>query len=83
MTTMEAQTKQILRYMEDGNSITDAIARDLFSCSRLSGRIYDLRHDGVPILDDFEYKLDERGKVVKKWKKYWIAADPQAQSASL
>ena len=83
MTATEAQAKQILHYMESGNSITDAIARDLFSCSRLGARIWDLRHNGVPVQDEFEYKLDDNGKVVKKWKKYWIAADPQAQSASL
>lgn len=81
MTEREAQTKQILRFMEDGHSITDAIARDLFNCSRLGARIWDLKHDGVPVQDEYEYKLDDNGKVVKKWKKYWIAA-AQAPSAS-
>ena len=72
-TTKEAQKLLILRHMEAGNIITDAVARDLFGCSRAAARISDLRHDGVPIQDAYEYKYDENGKVVKKWKKYWIA----------
>lgn len=81
MTTTEAQKIQILQYMLNGNSITDATARDLFNCSRLGARIWDLKHDGIPVQDEYEYKLDDNGKVVKKWKKYWIAA-AQAPSAS-
>lgn len=83
MTEREAQTRKILRYMEAGNAITQRIASQEFDCERLGARIYDLRHDGVPVQDEWEYKLDNKGKVVKKWKKYWIAADLQAQSASL
>lgn len=74
MTEREAQKRQILRFMQDGNPITDAIARELFNCSRVGARIWDLKHDGVPVKDCFEYKYDQNGKVVKKWKKYWIAA---------
>ena len=72
-TTKEAQKRMILRHMEAGNSVTDATARELFDCSRVGARIWDLRHDGVPIQSEYEYKYDEDGKVVKKWKKYWIA----------
>lgn len=72
MTEREAQTRKIQKYMEAGNSITDAIARDLFDCSRVGARIYDLRDAGVPVLDEWQYKLDDNGKVVKKWKKYFI-----------
>ena len=73
MTEREAQKRQILRYMQAGNSITDATARELFNCSRVGARIWDLKQDGVPVQDCFEYKLDQKGKVLKKWKKYWIA----------
>lgn len=73
MTEREAQTRKILRYMEAGNAITQRIASREFDCSRLGARIYDLRHAGVPVLDEWEYKLDKNGKVVKKWKRYWIA----------
>lgn len=73
MTAREAQKKQILNWMLSGYVITQMIATERFDCTRLGARIYDLRHDGVPVQDEWEYKLDNKGKVVKKWKKYWIA----------
>ncbi len=82
MNGKEIQKAKILRFMEAGNSITDAIARDLFECSRLGARIWDLRHDGVPVQDEFEYKFDNNGKVVKKWKKYWIARSATQRASS-
>lgn len=72
MIAREAQTQQILRFMEAGNEITQRIASREFDCDRLGARIWDLKQSGVPVEDAFEYKLDESGKVVKKWKKYWI-----------
>lgn len=72
MTEQETQTRQILQFMQEGNTITDAIARERFDCSRLGARIWDLRYMGIPIGDEWEYKLNKNGKVVKKWKKYFI-----------
>jgi hypothetical protein len=69
----EAQNKQILRHMEAGNSITGLEAITLFHCMRLPARVGDLRRSGVPVLDDWEYEINENGKVVKKWKKYFLA----------
>lgn len=82
MTATEAQKVQILHFMEAGNEITQRIASREFDCDRLGARIWDLKHDGVPVEDAFEYKLDENGKVIKKWKKYWIAksATPKVSS---
>lgn len=73
MTAREAQKKQILNWMLSGYVITQMIATERFDCTRLGARIYDLRQDGVPVQDGWEYKLDKDGKVVKKWKRYWIA----------
>lgn len=70
---IEAQTRAIQRYMEAGNKITQRIASREFDCDRLGARIWDLRNAGVPVLDEWEYHRDEKGRVVKKWKKYWIA----------
>lgn len=81
MTEREAQTRSILRYLEEGNSITDIKARDLFGCCRLGARIYDLRRMGVPIVDEWEYKRDQSGKVVKKWKRYGIDRIARAEAA--
>lgn len=73
MTEREAQTRKILNYMLAGNSTTSYDAVGRFECMRLPARIKDLRDAGVPVKDDWEYELDKNGKVVKKWKKYWIA----------
>lgn len=73
MTEREAQTSQLLRYMENGGVVTQRIASQLFDCDRLPSRVYDLRQSGVPVLDEWDYKYNTKGKVVKKWKKYWIA----------
>lgn len=72
MTETENQKRRIYDYMLDGNAITQRLASELFDCDRLGARIWDLKHDGVPVQSEFEYRLDEKGKVVKKWKKYWI-----------
>lgn len=73
MTEREAQKKQILNWMLSGYVITQRIATDQFDCTRLGARIYDLRQDGVTIQDGWEYKRDKDGRVIKKWKRYWIA----------
>ena len=73
MSERETQNRQILRHMSAGHKVTDATARELFQCSRISARVWDLRHIGIPVVDGWEYKYDSDGKVVKKWKAYWIA----------
>lgn len=72
MTERDNQCRQILRYMENVGPITQRIASRELDCERLGARIWDLKHDGVPVIDEWEYKLDSDGKVVKKWKKYMI-----------
>lgn len=41
--------QKVKQYMEEHGSITTAEAFTHLGCSRLSGRIYDLKADGVPI----------------------------------
>lgn len=72
MTATENQKHRIYEFMAAGNEITQRIASRLFDCDRLGARIWELKRDGVPVQSEFEYKLDENGKVVKKWKKYRI-----------
>lgn len=72
MTATENQKRRIYDFMAAGNEITQRVASKEFDCDRLGARIWELKQDGVPVLSEFEYKLDENGKVVKKWKKYWI-----------
>lgn len=73
MTTTESQTRQIQAYMEAGHRVTGLEALTLCGCMRLPARVADLRRAGVPVLDEWQYELDRNGKVVRKWKRYWIA----------
>lgn len=80
---IEAQKRQIYAFMAEGHAITQRIASRRFNCDRLGARIWELRHeDGVPVQSAFEYKLDENGKVVKKWKKYWIGGHANSKRTS-
>lgn len=72
MTEQESQRLQIFNYMVAGNTITDAIAREMFGCSRLAARIAEIEALGFLVEREWEYKYKD-GKVVKKWKRYWIA----------
>jgi hypothetical protein len=46
---MQSQCKQILAYLKKGRVVTPESAYRLFSCLRLSGRIYELRQRGYRI----------------------------------
>ena len=46
MPNQTTQSKQILDYMQRGNSITPLEALNLFGCMRLGARIYDLSQAG-------------------------------------
>lgn len=70
--TKEKQTALIIEYIEEHGSITDIQATEL-GIRRLAARIWDIRHlMGIPVKDAWEYKYDDRGKIIKKWKVYWI-----------
>lgn len=47
--TMEAQNKEIKKYLMTGKKLTALDALYHFSCFRLSARIYDLRSEGMAI----------------------------------
>ena len=46
------QTDMILNYLQKHRGITQAQAIEKFGCYRLSGRIYDLRAEGYPIITE-------------------------------
>lgn len=43
-----AQRAQVLDYLKRNGKITSMEAIELFGCTRLSGRIHDLRTEGIP-----------------------------------
>jgi hypothetical protein len=46
---MEAQRKQIREHLQKGKSLTAIEALHYFNCFRLSGRIHELRKEGMKI----------------------------------
>lgn len=68
--TNESQNKQILNDLLTGYRITQLEAIKRYGCSRLSGRIYDLRSDGFPIVDQWKEVKTRFG--TKRVKEYFI-----------
>jgi hypothetical protein len=62
---MESQNQAILSHLKTGKSITQLEALDMFGCMRLSGRIFDLKNNGWPIVCE-KIRLDS-GKFVGKY----------------
>lgn len=47
-----SQSKKIIEYLKQGNSITQMEAASQFQCWRLGARIYDLRSQGYDIITE-------------------------------
>lgn len=45
----ESQTKQIVRFLAQGGKLTSYQAFELFGCTRLAARIYDIKQAGLII----------------------------------
>ena len=60
-----SQNKQILKYLQDGNSITPIEALNKFDCLRLAARISDLRDKGFNI-----DTIEEIGTNGKRYARY-------------
>lgn len=66
------QEELILVYMKDHGGITSAEAFLHCGCLRLPARVADLKDKGYDIKDIWCYKTDSNGKIVKKWKKFYL-----------
>lgn len=78
----ESQKKQIRKYLEEGETITQVEALKLFRCFRLASRMNDLKRDDVPF--DSVRIQTPTGKYVKAYfipeafaKRHGIEADEQ------
>lgn len=59
-----SQTNRIKEHLLAGNKITALDALHLYGCLRLSGRIHDLRSQGLPIKTDM---VEINGKRIAKY----------------
>ena len=69
-----SQNKAILRELKrNPMGMTGMDMINMFGAMSYTRRIRDLREAGEPIDSQWIYKLDEKGKVVKRWKRYyWV-----------
>lgn len=68
-----SQNKAILEYLKRHPlGMTGLEMFQLYGALSYTRRITDLRQAGNQIDSMWEYKLDEKGKVVKKWKRYYF-----------
>lgn len=65
------QNEHILAWLESGRSISPREADDMFGCTRLGARIYDLKQRGYPIISE---RVDGVNKFGDKchWARYRI-----------
>ena len=61
----DSQSKQILEYMQNHGSITSLEAIQHIGCTRLSGRIFDLRRQGHVISSDMEPRPTRTGETTR------------------
>lgn len=71
--TMTRQNKAVLEYLQKYGTITNAEAFEHLKITRLSARIYDLRHMGYEIPDQMRTRRAETGEIIR-WKEYRLAA---------
>ena len=67
MKDKDSQCKTILKYLQDGNSITQIEASDKFRITRLAARISDLKKRGYDIVSE------EVGKGFGRYVRYHLA----------
>ena len=69
-----SQVEMILKYMQDNGSITTFESYEELGCTRLSGRIFDLKKLGYTIDEETMTKLNRYGKKIS-FKKYMLRSE--------
>lgn len=62
---MDSQSDQILAHLQSGQTITSLEAIELYGCTRLGGRIYDLHEAGHKIISEMIPVTNRAGKTVR------------------
>lgn len=78
MNEREFQKAAILRWISENGEIDALTALRELGIMRLASRIAELKKDGFPVVDRWDYKYDEQGRVVKKWNVYAIRKEAAA-----
>ena len=73
MSAKESQNRMVLEHLKKFGGITSMEAIELYGITRLSGRIYDLRHLGYVIKGTTMQCVNRFGKVVR-FRRYELVA---------
>lgn len=60
-----SQEKEVLKYLQDGNSITSMKAIELFGATRLSAIIFNLKEKGYDIDTEMQIKTNRYGHITQ------------------
>jgi len=78
MSERNSQRKRILHYLQTGKVLTGIYATNVMHIMDYRKRISELRQEGYRIDDMWYYKYGkkgkDKGKLLWKCKKYWLAA---------
>lgn len=64
-----SQADDILDFIDQHGSITDAQAAEYFNCYRLGARIYDLRKRGEPIITENVPSKHKNGRTYARYRR--------------
>lgn len=78
---MQSQCNKIVSYIQQNGSITSMEAFDKIGCTRLSGRINDLRRRGYDIETVSEKAMNRDGRIIT-YGRYFIRQSPETGNAS-
>ena len=67
-----SQTSEVLRYLQEGHTITSMEAIQMFGATRLSAIIYNLRHDGYDIIAETQTCKNRYGHITR-YATYYLA----------
>lgn len=69
-----SQCGRLLKKLQRKRGITSLEAFQELGITSLHRRLTDLREMGYEIGDQWHYKTDADGKVITRWKVYWLVA---------
>lgn len=69
----ESQAIETIQYINEHGFIDNERAFEALRITRLGAVIWYIRHKlNIVVKDEWQYKHDSKGRIIKKWKRYWI-----------
>ena len=69
----ETQALKAIQYMTEHGFIDNEHAFEALRITRLGAVIWYIRNKlNVVVHDEWQFKYDDKGKVISRWKRYWL-----------